>query len=88
MEYIYQRVRDIHFVTNTPERRAFLAHLLKVAEALHDIEWVDSGDYSFGDEHAAILDCIGQSAVLAQTIKDAKIAAKELAEQLALAKTK
>ncbi len=37
-----------------PERRAFGEHLKLVSEALHDIEWVDSGDYSDGDEMEAI----------------------------------
>ena len=35
-------------------RRVFGAHLKNVATALHDIEWVDSGDYGAGDELEAI----------------------------------
>jgi hypothetical protein len=37
-----------------PLRRALGAHLVKVAAALHDVEWVDSSDMSAGDEAAAI----------------------------------
>lgn len=44
---------------NTPLRKAFLAHLTDVAEAIHDIEWVDSGDYGPGDEDEAIKKVLG-----------------------------
>lgn len=37
-----------------PERRA-LGHLMhKIGKAMHDIEWVDSCDYTKGDEMASI----------------------------------
>jgi hypothetical protein len=39
-------------------RIEFKSHLLKVAKACHDIEWVDSGDYGPGDETDAILACL------------------------------
>jgi len=64
MEYLYQRVRDVLFDTSTPERKAFAKHLQLVAKALHDIEWVDSGDYGLGDENDAIRACLGGGAVL------------------------
>jgi hypothetical protein len=41
-----------------PLRIAFLDHIRKVEKAMHDIEWVDSGDYSDGDEHEAIKACL------------------------------
>lgn len=44
---------------NTPLRKAFLAHLINVAEAIHAIEWVDSGDYGPGDEEEAIKKVLG-----------------------------
>lgn len=37
-----------------PLRRAFGEHLALCAKALHDIEWVDSGDYGTGAELNAI----------------------------------
>jgi hypothetical protein len=37
-----------------PLRIAFVAHVRLVAKAMHDIEWVDSGDYGTGDDEAAI----------------------------------
>lgn len=56
MDYVYGKVRDAAegMRVHTPLRRAFRDHLLLVADALHDIEWVDSCDYGPGDEVAAI----------------------------------
>lgn len=60
MNYLYSKLEyDATFEQNTPERVAFAEHLKLVAEALHDIEWVDSGDYGGGRETAAILACLG-----------------------------
>lgn len=60
MQYLYRRLLDeVDFACDTPERKAFAAHLELVAKALHDIEWVDSGDYGPGDENAAIRACLG-----------------------------
>jgi len=56
-------------------RKAFKAHLVRVAKACHDIEWVDSGDYSHGDEDAAIRACLGESAgelAMAELLADAR----------------
>jgi hypothetical protein len=59
MDYLFQRVLDAEFPADTPLRQAFAAHLKKVAEALHDIEWADSGDIAKGEEDASILNCLG-----------------------------
>ena len=40
-------------------RRAFGNHMELVAKAMHDIEWVDSCDYSRGDEIEAIQAAMG-----------------------------
>ena len=58
MDYFYFRVDEVEFPLTTIERRAFRALLSKVAKALHDIEWVDSGDYGTGDETATIRACL------------------------------
>lgn len=61
MNYLYSKIlNDSEFPLDTPERIAFAAHLKLVAQALHDIEWVDSGDYGPGDENKAIRAAIGQ----------------------------
>lgn len=82
MNYLYTQVEYAEFRTDTPERRAFAKHLKKVAKALHDIEWVDSGDYGPGDETAAILACLGSGSTLRQCIEDAKRARDELSAEI------
>lgn len=65
MNYLYQRLEwDATFTENTPERIAFRKHLQLVAKALHDIEWVDSGDYECDDDTEAIMKCITKSEIL------------------------
>lgn len=64
MNYFYQKFDyDARFTENTPLRKAFAEHLTLVAKALHDIEWVDSADYSGGDENEAIRACLGTNEV-------------------------
>lgn len=80
MNYLYNDIECATFELNTPERRAFSAHLKKVAKALHDIEWVDSGDYKWGDETEAIMACISDAAVIDVSIARAIEASEELRE--------
>ena len=83
MNYLYRRIEEAaNFTTNTPERRAFAAHLVKVAKALHDIEWADSSDYGPGDENEAIRACLGDALVLEAAIEHAHEAAKVLRAEL------
>lgn len=83
MNYLYVKLTyDANFETNTPERRAFAAHLKLVAKALHDIEWVDSGDYGIGDDSAAIRACLTAGAPLESAIEAAHEALKVLREEL------
>ena len=73
MNYLYSKLEyDAIFSTHTPERKAFKAHLAKVAKALHDIEWVDSCDKAPGDENAAIRACLQPDAVLFTLVEQAK----------------
>ena len=69
MDYFFGRVRDVadSMDTTSPLRRAFVAHLRLVSKALHDIEWVDSGDYAIGDDDEAIRACLapGDEAIAA-----------------------
>lgn len=62
-DYAYYKVQDmaqsLANKTQTPLRRAFAKHLKLVAEAMHDIEWVDSGDCGPGDEEQAIRAVLG-----------------------------
>lgn len=66
-DYLYSKIEDAaHSVTrrNTPLRKAFAAHLIKVADAMRAVEWVDSCDSSPGTEDAAIRACIAEGAEL------------------------
>jgi hypothetical protein len=78
--YLYEKLEAgiDNFYYNTPIRKAFRAHLLLVIDALHDMEWVDSCDYSDGMDTEAIMKCITQSDVLEAAIADAKEAMSEL----------
>lgn len=73
MNYLYSTVEmNLDFELNTPERVAFYKHMQKIIKALHDIEWVDSGDYGEGDDLEAIMDCIDKKDVLYSVVEDAK----------------
>lgn len=82
MQYLYSRVEGAEFATDTPERRAFAKHLKLIAKALHDIEWVDSGDCGPGYDTAAIRACLNDGAVLAAAVEHAEEAMKQLGEVL------
>ena len=80
-DYAYVRVEDFAShpsLAKTTERRAFAALLSDVAEAMHDVEWVDSDAYHPGDENAAIERCLSKEILLEQVIADAKQAADAL----------
>lgn len=81
-EYLTFKIQDMatdHRLTGgSPLRRAFSEHLILVAKAAHDIEWVDSSDNSPGFEDDAIRAVLGPHAELAQLIKDGKKVAADL----------
>ena len=83
MNYLFARLdSDADFKEDTPERKAFARHLRLVAKALHDIEWVDSGDYGPGDDSEAIRACLGAGGVLEAAIEAAHEARKALTAEL------
>jgi hypothetical protein len=72
MGYLYYKVAEASFDDHkTPERRAFRAHLQKVAAALKAIEWNDSGDGAENEEEL-ILACIGSQALLESVVEEAR----------------
>lgn len=92
-DYFYSRVEDVaHSIRpgrggNEPLRAAFREHLLKVANALHAIEWVDSCDWGSHQEVDPILSCLGgHGAVIEAAIKRAEEARCELDETIKRAK--
>lgn len=83
MDYLYCKLEcDATFRETTPERRAFAKHLKLVAKALHDIEWVDSGDYGPGDDAEAIRACLSVGATLEAAVEAAHEARKHLTAEL------
>lgn len=53
-----------------PLRQAFADHLRLISKALKDIEWVDSGDRSPGDEYEAIRATINNYKAIAAAIEE------------------
>jgi hypothetical protein len=83
MNYLYSKLEhDATFRQDTPERKAFAKHLRLVAKALHDIEWVDSGDYGPGGDTEAIRACLSTGEVLEAAIDEAHKAHKALRAEL------
>lgn len=86
LHYAYSRVedaaREVSRRAETPLHRAFCQHLMKVAKALHDLEWVWSCDYGPGDEVEAINACLHEGATLEACIERANEVMKELQAEL------
>lgn len=82
LNYISLKVKDAAFEIKQRNistlHNAFTEHLLKVAEALHDIEWVLSGDMSEGDDIKVIEAVISKEMHLQQIVKEAKVLKQEL----------
>lgn len=74
-------LEDANFRKHTVLRRAFAAHVVLVAKALHHISKVDAGDYGEGDEDQAIRACLQPGVELEQATNDLRAAMAE-AEQL------
>ncbi|MDY6845289.1 MAG: hypothetical protein SVW57_14520 [Thermodesulfobacteriota bacterium] len=67
--------------SKNPLRRAFGEKLQLFATAMHDIEWVDSGDYGTGEDEKAIKLALGENSD-ALTLKEVLESAREIKEQL------
>jgi hypothetical protein len=74
--------RRVSARAQTPLHRAFATHLEAVALALHDLEWMLSGDIGEGAEVDAIKACIGANAEFQQLIVEARQAGEALANAL------
>lgn len=64
-EYAHEKVRDVAerlLAEDYPPRIALGRALLRFAEALHDIEWEDSGDYGPGRSLPAMEKALGPRA--------------------------
>ena len=75
--------RNVRERAQTPLHRAFAKHLEACGRALHELEWMLSGDISEGDEIAAIRAVLPKGAALKSVIEEARKARKDLEEELA-----
>ena len=84
MDYLCFKVEDQVVKlkeSRSPLRRAFAEHLVLVSKALHDIEWVDDGDYSSPTDEISIK-AVFENAGNDQIIKHMMLEAKELIKEL------
>lgn len=86
LDYVFHRIEDaaqsIVSQSKIPLHSAFAKHLLKVSKALHDLEWVLSGDYSISDEVDAIRAVISPVEELNSAREDAEVALKNLEQAI------
>jgi hypothetical protein len=86
LDYVYGRVDDaaqsIMQQSKNPLYAAFAKHLIKVAKALHDLEWVLSGDCSEPSEVAAIRAVISPTEELDSVREEAEVAFKNLEQAI------
>lgn len=83
MNYLYCQILDANFAENSPLRRAFRAHLIKVAAACRAIEWNDSGDGD-SEEEALIRFVVSPTEELRQATNDARQALEDLQKAFAV----
>lgn len=85
-DYLYLKVEDAAnelIADRCAVRRAFGKHLLHVAHAMHEIEWVDSGDKSPPADTDAIRSALGDSLdgkVMETLLEDARNLISKLKE--------
>ena len=86
LDYVYGRVDDaaqsILSRSRNPLHLAFAKHLIKVSKALHDLEWVYSGDCSEPDEEDAIRAVLHPSAEIESAKEEAEIALLNLEQAI------
>src|SRR5687767_12504646 len=83
----FEEVGERLLLCNQLSRRTLGSLVLRIAKALHDIEWVDSDDFGPGQEEKAIDLALGISRdtmMLEQSLADAKRVLADL--QAAIAK--
>lgn len=80
--YLFRDIQEaadiLSDVSEPAYRRAFSEHLRKVAEAMQDVEWVDSGDMSPGADEKSIMECITPQDVLCASVERAVEVKNEL----------
>ena len=83
MDYLCYKVKNEAqslISSSIPRRKAFGKLLLLISEALHDIEWRDSGDSGEEEEIESIMKCINHEDVLQCYVEEAKKTMNQLKE--------
>ena len=87
-DYVFYKFDDVAeklLAEQSPARRSLGKQIQLIAKALHDIEWVDSGDYGEGDDEAAIDAALGENAkqiVLSELVVGAEISINKFLVEL------
>ena len=88
LDYVCYKVDDaidtIEKRATTVLQKAFAKHLKDVAKALHDLEWVYSGDYSEGQEVESLRKVINKEMELKAATEQAEFALKQLKDALGI----
>ena len=88
LDYVCYRLDDaidtIEKRATTVLQKAFAKHLKDVAKALHDLEWVYSGDYSEGQEVESLRKVINKEMELKAATEQAEFALKQLKDVLGI----
>ena len=88
LDYVCYKIDDaidtIEKRATTTLQKAFAQHLKDVAKALHDLEWVFSGDYGDGDEVESLKKVVNKQMELEAATNDARTALKQLQDVLGL----
>lgn len=91
-DHLYYKIEDAAMRLMKPHepsyRRAFGELIYRCALAMKDVEWVDSGDKSPGDDEAAIMRCIFPQDVMGCSLERAQEIMEELKELIEEVKKK
>lgn len=81
-DYLYRKMQEASVQLTSLNQplhiRAFGDLMMKCAEAMHDIEWVESGDLATGDEMQSVMACINDEQILKIAVQDAERARDKL----------
>ena len=88
LDYVCYKLDDaievIERRATTVLQKAFAKHLKDVSKALHDLEWVYSGDYSEGQEVESLRKVINKEMELKAATEQAEFALKQLKDVLGI----
>lgn len=87
-DYVFYKFQDVAeklLNEQSPSRRALGKQVELIAAALHDIEWVDSGDYSANGDEDAIQAALGSNAkqiVLGELVSGVEVSINKFLAEL------